>query len=82
MIGKAGSSMIALRPGSVVRLRSGTDRWVTVVLLANKHEKWWDCKVVASHPTSAYQVGGYDISAHADDLRAGVEITRFLGDGE
>lgn len=66
--------MIALHPGSVVRLRSG----IVVVLLANRSENWWNCKVVAS--SQAHQIG--DILAHADDIRAGVEITRFLGDGE
>ena len=63
-----------LRSGSVVRLRSG----LVVVLLNNKHEMWWNCKVISSD--QAYQIG--DILAHSDDLREGVEITRFLGDGE
>lgn len=70
--------MKVLRSGSVVRIPPKDGRLGLTVVLIDRTASWWCCKVVDSPPESAYQVGGYDVSIHADDLREGEEIVGFL----
>lgn len=63
-----------LHRGLVIRPRMPDGRLSsTVVALLQPHELWWKCIALASL-SDRYQPGDYDLSIHADDLRAGVVV--------